>query len=166
MLNAENTQGDKMDREADTNFLEETLKVLKDNGKNPSDVYWCIFATETRNQDTPMELSWDLFKVVANFKYYSDHGTNFIHMGARIIGHDWWLEREEYDGKEWWAFKTMPIRGKSSISCKGIYLNDDNEYSWYTGFEFNDGGSFVLAIRDIERFVRWIESWKLDDFCG
>jgi hypothetical protein len=25
-----------------------------------------------------------------------------------VIGSDWWLERHEYDGSEWWEFKSLP----------------------------------------------------------
>jgi hypothetical protein len=29
-----------------------------------------------------------------------------------VVGKDWWLERHEYDGSEWWEFKTMPDKNK------------------------------------------------------
>ena len=27
-----------------------------------------------------------------------------------VVGADWWLERHEYDGSEWWEFKTLPTK--------------------------------------------------------
>lgn len=31
-----------------------------------------------------------------------------------MAGDDWWLERAEYDGSEWWKFKTLPVEPKVS----------------------------------------------------
>lgn len=43
-----------------------------------------------------------------------------------ILGDNWWLERGEYDGSEWWGFRTVP---KVSTDSKLITtLGDDN--SW------------------------------------
>lgn len=25
-----------------------------------------------------------------------------------LVGDGWWIERAEYDGSEWWEFKTIP----------------------------------------------------------
>ena len=27
-----------------------------------------------------------------------------------LVGEDWWLDREEYDGSEWWRFNKKPER--------------------------------------------------------
>lgn len=37
-----------------------------------------------------------------------------------VVGDNWWLERAEYDGSEWWEFKTIPKEprwGGHAFSC-------------------------------------------------
>ena len=29
-------------------------------------------------------------------------------------GSDWWLERGEYDGSEWWEFRREPVKDKQT----------------------------------------------------
>jgi len=31
------------------------------------------------------------------------------------VGDDWWLERHEYDGSEWWVFQKLPIKPQNKI---------------------------------------------------
>jgi hypothetical protein len=33
-----------------------------------------------------------------------------------IVGDDWWLERHEYDGAEWWEYKTKPSMPESIVT--------------------------------------------------
>lgn len=33
-------------------------------------------------------------------------------MSLKIVGDNWWLERHEYDGAEWFEFKTLPQKPK------------------------------------------------------
>ena len=33
-----------------------------------------------------------------------------IKTNLKILDDNQWLEREEYDGEEWWEFKTLPTR--------------------------------------------------------
>ena len=47
--------------------------------------------------------------------------TNEIMQYFRVaVGDNWWLERAEYDGSEWWEFKTIPKEprwGGHAFSC-------------------------------------------------
>lgn len=84
------------------NLLQETLEVLKENNKKEADV---CFVTNGENV-----FAWEEFCEVAKDINYDDgFGTNEIKIELKIVGKDWWLEREEYDGSEWWEFKTIPI---------------------------------------------------------
>ena len=47
-------------------------------------------------------------RVASRLNYNAGYGSLVIDPGLKIIGEDWWLERAEYDGKEWWEFKKMP----------------------------------------------------------
>jgi hypothetical protein len=82
------------------NLLEETLKKLQENGKSEKDVLFV--------ESFPLVTDWDSFKRNANFEYDNGYGCNEISLGLKIVGDTWWLERDEYDGSEWWNFKTHP----------------------------------------------------------
>lgn len=102
-------------------LLEETLECLKDNGKKEEDV---IFVTNSKKA-----FSWERFRVLAkNLLYDSGYGSQKINSELKIVGKDWWLERHEYDGAEWWEFKTLPEnieRSKdSSIEVKDLLENN------------------------------------------
>jgi len=34
--------------------------------------------------------------------------SGIIRNDLYVVGEDWWLERGEYDGSEWWEFKRLP----------------------------------------------------------
>jgi len=84
------------------NLLEETLEVLKYYDKTPSDVRWVGSPYNS--------FSWVDFEGLADFEYDSGYGENEISTELLVVGEDWWLERAEYDGSEWWEFKTTPIK--------------------------------------------------------
>ena len=54
---------------------------------------------------------WNSFKRNANFDYDDGYGFNNISLNLKIVGDTWWLERDEYDGAEWWSFKEHPNAG-------------------------------------------------------
>lgn len=84
------------------NLWEETIKVLNENGKTFDDVI-SIFGND-------FTISKENFEAVAKETYYdSGYGWQLIAMDLTILGEGWWLVRGEYDGKEWWEFKTYPM---------------------------------------------------------
>ena len=46
---------------------------------------------------------------ILNFEYDDGYGITEVNMGLKLVGKDFWLERHEYDGSEWWEYKTLPI---------------------------------------------------------
>lgn len=84
------------------NLLQETLDVLKENGKTPADVQWVGRASISA------KCTWEDFAKQANFEYNNHSGWMEIPADLVAVGDDWWLEREEYDGDEWWEFKVIP----------------------------------------------------------
>ena len=83
------------------NLLQETLDILKSNKKTSQDVKW-IGTTEFG------KFTWEDFERLADISYDSGYGGNKITSDLVIVGKNWWLERGEYDGAEWWEFKTLP----------------------------------------------------------
>jgi hypothetical protein len=85
-----------------SNLLTETIKCLADNGKNPKDVLWI--------GDASSSCTWDQFAECASFDYDDGYGGQEIYADLVIVGKDFWLERHEYDGSEWWEFKQLPTQ--------------------------------------------------------
>lgn len=84
------------------NLLEETIKVLEKHNKTFDDVEW-IGTTE-------IEISVNEFIKEANREYDDGYGDAEVNLDLVVVGKDFWLERNEYDGLEWWDFKMMPKR--------------------------------------------------------
>lgn len=82
------------------NFLEETLTKLQNFGKTEKDIKWVGC--------DQFKTSWEQFKKHANFNYDNGYGGVEINPKIVICGEDWWLCRGEYDGSEWWEYKTLP----------------------------------------------------------
>ncbi|MCD6125153.1 hypothetical protein J7J18_06655 [bacterium] len=88
------------------NLLKETLEILEQHNKKPEDVKWCGIPGFGY-------CSWNEFAAIADVEYDSGYGTAMVATDLVIVGEDWWLEREEYDGAEWWEFKTLPVKPKA-----------------------------------------------------
>lgn len=82
------------------NLKEETLKVLNDHGKNKEDVKYVCGAE--------FQIGLEQFWKLADTEYDSSYGAPEIATDLMLIGDDFWMERGEYDGSEWWDFHTMP----------------------------------------------------------
>lgn len=81
------------------NLLEETLDNLKRIGQGPEDVLWII------DKATQTKCSWERFAELAkDFNYDSGYGGANVNEDLIVLGEDWYLERAEYDGSEWWKY--------------------------------------------------------------
>jgi hypothetical protein len=94
--------GTPYDEGDDVNLLQETISVLTDNGKTPSDVRWVGCGL--------VSAPWEEFARLADRTYDNGYGGAEVSGLLVIVGDDWWLERHEYDGSEWWEFKRLPTR--------------------------------------------------------
>lgn len=82
------------------NFLKETINVLNEHNKTPKDIKWI--------GDFVYKIDWENFEKFADFEYDNGYGGIEILRSLKIVGEDFWLERAEYDGSEWWEYKTFP----------------------------------------------------------
>ena len=106
-----------------TNLLVETIGCLIENGKTPSDVLWVQHSIlESGKWPRGYKTTWEDFCAKANFEYDNDYGWVEIPGDLLIVGRDFWLERDEYDGCEWWEFKTIPSEPEEQreIECLRI----------------------------------------------
>ena len=104
------------------NLLVETTKSLQENGKSWDDVLWV--------GSNDFEISVSDFKSLTNKKYHDGYGAPLVPTDLVIVGDSWWLERQEYDGAEWWQFKELPKRplkkGKvNTLITPGYYYLSD-----------------------------------------
>lgn len=99
---------------------EETLKVLVDNGKTWDD----IIGVCGDDYQITKEQFWEL----SNVKYDNGYGGNEVAMDLKIVGIDFWLERHEYDGAEWWEFKQIPNLFKLPMAHVNRVIRDDDHY--------------------------------------
>ena len=84
------------------NLLEETIKKIKDYGHTTHEVNFVA--------DEEFYCSWEAFaRAAKNYNYDEGYGGNEVNMNLKVVGKDWWLERHEYDGSEWWEYKSIPI---------------------------------------------------------
>lgn len=100
------------------NLLKETMEILKEHNKTFKDVRWI--------GGDDFTISVESFKVLADKEYDNSYGSPEIATDLKVVGDDWWLERSEYDGSEWWEFKTMPARPRKE---RKIHTLVDGSYN-------------------------------------
>lgn len=82
------------------NLKDCTLKILENCGKTVDDIKW----VGCRKYKIPLDKFWEL----ADQYYQNGYGGTEVAEDLIVVGEDWWLERAEYDGSEWWEFKSLP----------------------------------------------------------
>lgn len=100
------------------NLLAETVKQLEANNKTTQDVEW------VGNRSGNYSIDWAKFESIANVDYYESYGGQEISENLVVVGKDWWLERGEYDGSEWWEFKSLPIRQSNPESFETVLRSE------------------------------------------
>lgn len=66
--------------------------------------------------------SWDDFSKQADFEYNNGYDWQEIPADLVVVGDNWWLERAEYDGSEWWEFKTIPKEPDRAATHSAVTL--------------------------------------------
>lgn len=101
--------------------MRETERTLLGNKKKPSDIRW-IGTMGVRFETTDLKTIFDI-------EYYDGFGAQEINPDLLVVGDDWWLERHEYDGSEWWEFKTMP-KMPEMVDKIPIHIDETEEGYW------------------------------------
>ena len=102
------------------NLRKETISVLKKHGKKWSDVAGVC--------GNDFQITKKQFWELANKMYNSGYGVNEVALEMKVVGRDFWLERHEYDGTEWWEYKeipnlsALPIKKVDRIICDADHL--------------------------------------------
>ncbi len=95
------------------NLYEETYNRLKENNKTWEDVEYIIVDGGYKGE-FHQQFDIETFKtVIQKINYDFGYGSIELNPWLKIVGKDWWLERQDYDGREWWEFKTKPELNKN-----------------------------------------------------
>jgi len=103
------------------NLLKETIEALKKHGKTPEDVLW------VGSKDGEYAISWKEFEEIADVEYDNGYGAAEIAYDLVVVGENWWLERKDYDGKEWWEYMEPPKRQADAKPFRRVKVNTDYE---------------------------------------
>ena len=108
-----------------TNLFKEVDEVLGRNGKCLSDIRFIMGG----GYEISIE---DFVRIAAEVNYYGGYGHQYIPEDMMIVGDDWWLERGEYDGTEWWEFKRLPERPERQRRLARLDIDrfSDDKYVW------------------------------------
>lgn len=110
------------------NLVTETMQALEDARKTPEDI--CVIFSASGGFQT----DWETFRRYANFKYDGGFGEVVIIQDLCILFKDGtWLARGEYDGSEWWVYRTIAVpsglgilKRRDQLRCLGdTYDLDD-----------------------------------------
>jgi len=95
------------------NLLKETIECLSENEKTEKDVIW-VGCKKFKS-------CWAHFTKIADIEYDDGYGGAEIAQDLLVVGSDFWLERHEYDGSEWWEFKQMPKEPEKVHNFKAVH---------------------------------------------
>lgn len=94
------------------NLKDETLQILVEHGKTIDDVRWA----GSKEYTIPLDNFWEK----ADTEYDNGYGAPEIFGDLLVVGDDFWLERNEYDGSEWWEYKAFPAKPNESRRVKTL----------------------------------------------
>lgn len=113
------------------NFKDETLSILATNGKTWNDVKFI------QGDDFKVSNNKDELLELMNFEYDDGYGAPQIAEDLIIVGDNWWLERGEYDGSEWWEYKETPRPNLKLKEIKRFQVKDD-QVGWESLKDVNE----------------------------
>ena len=96
------------------NLYEETAEFLLEHGKSMSDV---VFVSGN-GHEIPLD---NFIETAKSYDYDNGFGGEEVPIDLLVVGKDWWIERHEYDGSEWWEYKTLPKRPKVAKKISGFH---------------------------------------------
>lgn len=118
------------------NLKKETLEILKENNKSWDDV------VAVCGKD--FQITKEDFVKYSDTEYDSSFGAAEVAEDLIIVGEGWWLERAEYDGSEWWEYKTfpdykgLPFKSISALTIWQARMNGHGYVGWKTLARLNE----------------------------
>jgi hypothetical protein len=117
-----------------TNLLGDILGSLDEAKKTEEDILW------VGSRDGVYGLSWSEFRPIADVTEFDSGygGAEIAEDLVVVFGDGSWLERHEYDGAEWWEYKSEPVRSADTKPFHTAYRGD--QY-WTKLAEMNEARS-------------------------
>ena len=107
------------------NLLDETLEVMEKYGYKPPQVSW-VGSSDGRYAISMKQFQENFDQV----NYDAGFGGQRIAADLVVKFRDGsWLERQEYDGAEWWCYRKTPNRSISPLPFQFI-TDNDNATGW------------------------------------
>ena len=99
------------------NLYKEIVDILKDHNKTINDIkFISMDISESWTESNIVNIDINNFLSIAKTTNYDDgYGGTEIPEDLKIVGDNWWLERHEYDGSEWFEFKTLPNKPTKTV---------------------------------------------------
>ena len=97
----------------------ETKNVLHRHNKTMDDVLWVSIKYD--DSDVAYKIDKSLFILKADREYNNGFGLSEVNRYLTLVGEDFWLERHEYDGSEWWEYKSMPVEPEKTTYVVDIF---------------------------------------------
>jgi hypothetical protein len=128
-------------------ILRETLEVLSEHGKSGEDIIWC------GNEEFGY-FTWKEFVELIRLNPYDDQDQD-IPRDLLIVGSDFWLERHECEGGEWWQFNSQPKRPANHVKlCRLIgTVWDTLQKVQAENKEFDSALRKLLLIEPLNKFL-------------
>lgn len=120
------------------NLLDETREVLENNNKTINDINWA----------GNNKFYFDVYEFlkIANVEYDDSYGAPEVAQDLLVVGDNWWLERHEYDGLEWWEYKKIPLKPNAKIELKALTVGQAKKL----GFDVSIGWENLKRINNIK----------------
>jgi len=104
------------------NLLKDTVDTLIKNDKKDSDIKW------VGSKDG--KFSWKKFKLLADTNVNPIFGSPQVAENLLIVGKNWWLERHEHDGSEWWEYKELPNEPINKMDVKALTVDQATDLGY------------------------------------
>lgn len=106
------------------NLLQETINVLAEHNKTMSDVLWVGSTGISGREIVKTRTTVEDFISKANKDYDNGYGGEEVNTRLILVRKDFWLERAEYDGSEWWEYKEFPEIDKHQEGDVLVFYNE------------------------------------------
>lgn len=112
------------------NLWEETIADLESHNKSWNDFVW-VGTSRT-------EISKDVFEALAKQTDYDEsYGWQEVASNLVVVGDDWHMQRDEYDGAEQWTFYVTLSRPSKKAVVSHLSVHPGHS-GWETLEELND----------------------------
>lgn len=112
------------------NLKNETLQIMKEHTLTPEDIDFITvdIAKERFGKEETFLVDTSEFWKLADEDYDEGFGGYEVALSLQIVFKNGsWLERHEYDGSEWWEFKSTPQRPENIVVTTKIWDADKYE---------------------------------------